>query len=38
MLVVNGVIEGFFFFSESAEISYYFETFTFTGLSFKRVR
>ena len=37
MLVVNGVIEGFFF-SESAEISYCFETFTFTGLSFKRVR
>ena len=26
------------FFSESAEISYCFETFTFTGLSFKRVR
>ena len=34
MLVVNGVIEGFFF-SESAEIGYCFETFTFTGLSFK---
>ena len=36
-MVVNGVIEGFFF-SESAEISYCFETFTFTGLSVKRVR
>ena len=31
------MIEGFFF-SESAEISYCFETFTFTGLSFKRAR
>ena len=30
------MIEGFF--SESAEISYCFETFTFTSLSFKRVR